>query len=59
MQNELTLSFERDLFQAVARFKQEHPGVLEDRTRQRKEREAHEAQMVRGSQGPHTPGSGD
>lgn len=55
--NSLPISFERDLFQAVARFKQEHPGVLEDRTRQRKEREAHEAQMVRGPHGTGAPGS--
>lgn len=55
--NSLPISFERDLFQAVARFKQEHPGTLEDRTRQRKEREAHETQMVHRPHGTGAPGS--
>lgn len=36
---ELPISFERGLYQAVIRFKQSHPGVLEDRTRERKEKE--------------------
>ncbi len=37
MQNEL-LTFERDLYRAVIRFKQDHPGVLEARTQERRER---------------------
>lgn len=35
----LPLVFERNLYQAVIRYKQEHPGELEERTRQRKDRE--------------------
>ena len=35
----LPLSFERNLYQAVIRFKQLHPGELEARTRRRRERE--------------------
>lgn len=34
--NSLPLTFERDLFNAVAKFKQEHPGVLEARTEERR-----------------------
>lgn len=37
MQNEL-LTFERSLYRAVVRFKQEHPGVLEARTEERRQR---------------------
>ena len=33
----LPITFERTLYQAVIRFKQEHPGALEARTRQRNE----------------------
>lgn len=36
---ELPITFERTLYQAVIRYKQEHPGALEARTKQRKERE--------------------
>lgn len=36
--NEIRISFERSLYQAVARFKRENPGVLEARTKQRTER---------------------
>ena len=36
MTNELPLTFERDLYRAVIRFKQEHPGVLEARTQERR-----------------------
>ena len=32
----LPYTFERDLYRAVARFKRDHPGVLEARTQQRK-----------------------
>ena len=39
MQTELPITFERALYQAVIRFKQEHPGALEARTEQRKEKE--------------------
>ena len=35
----LPFTFERTLYQAVIRYKQEHPGALEARTKQRKERE--------------------
>lgn len=38
MTNEL-LTFERDLYRAVIRFKQDHPGVLEARTKERKQHE--------------------
>lgn len=40
---ELSLTFERTLYQAVIRFKQEHPGALEARARQRNERRATDA----------------
>lgn len=40
--NELPITFERTLYRAVIRFKQEHPGALEARTQQRKERERRE-----------------
>lgn len=36
MQNEL-LTFERSLYRAVIRFKEEHPGELEARTKRRRE----------------------
>jgi hypothetical protein len=35
---DISITFERTLYQAVIRFKQEHPGALEARTRQRNER---------------------
>ena len=35
----MPLTFERSLYQAVIRFKEEHPGVLEERTKQRQDRE--------------------
>lgn len=35
---EMTIPFERDLYRAVIRYKQEHPGALEERTKQRKEK---------------------
>lgn len=37
--HELPLPFEREYWFACKRFKEEHPGVLEERTRLRKERE--------------------
>ena len=33
----LPFIFERNLYRAATQYKQEHPGVLEERTRQRKE----------------------
>lgn len=36
MTNDLPLTFERDLYRAVIRFKQDHPGVLEARTQERR-----------------------
>lgn len=36
---ELSLTFERSLYRAVIRFKQEHPGQLEAITKRRKELE--------------------
>ena len=33
---DLPITFERDLYRAVIRFKQEHPGVLEARTQERR-----------------------
>lgn len=42
MENRTMLAFERDLFRAVIRFKQEHPGVLEARTKEREEKERRE-----------------
>lgn len=38
MQNELPIIFERNLYRAVIRYKQEHPGALEARTEQRREK---------------------
>ena len=59
MENDLTISFERSLYQAVIRFKHDHAGVLETMTKQRKERCAKDAecpvqniQDVPGSQDP-------
>jgi hypothetical protein len=40
---DISITFERTLYQAVIRFKQEHPGALEARTRQRNERRATDA----------------
>lgn len=37
--HELPIAFERTLYRTVIRFKQEHPGTLEARTKQRKEKE--------------------
>ena len=37
---ETVISFERNLYRAVIRYKREHPGALEARTKQRKERNA-------------------
>lgn len=42
MQNELPITFERDLYRAVIRFKQEHPEALEARTKAREEKERRE-----------------
>lgn len=39
MQDGLSLTFERGLYQAVVRFKAEHQVELDERTRLRKERE--------------------
>lgn len=39
MPNDLPLTFERSLYRAVIRFKEEHPGELEERTKQRQDRE--------------------
>lgn len=39
MENRNLLAFERDLFRAVIRFKAEHPGALEARTKERQEKE--------------------
>lgn len=36
MQNDLPFIFERNLYRAVVRYKQEHPGELEERTKRRK-----------------------
>lgn len=36
---DLPLTFERTLYQAVIRYKQEHPGALEARTKERQEKE--------------------
>jgi hypothetical protein len=36
MENNLSISFERNLYRAVIRFKADHPGALEARTKQRK-----------------------
>ena len=35
--NDLPIGFERSLYQAVARYKREHPGDLEARTKRRRE----------------------
>ncbi len=48
MQNELPILFERDLYRAVIRYKQEHPGALELRTKQRKEKEGEKANVRSG-----------
>ena len=37
MQSGLNIAFERSLYQAVIRFKEEHPGELEARTKRRRE----------------------
>lgn len=37
---ETVSSFERSLYRAVIRYKREHPGALEARTKQRNERNA-------------------
>ena len=42
MQNGLSLSFERNLYRTVARFKAEHRELLEEKTRARKARESEE-----------------
>lgn len=39
MQKDLPIAFERSLYRAVIRFREEHPGVLEERTKQRQDRE--------------------
>ena len=38
MQHNLPLTFERNLYRAVIQFKQDHPGVLEARTEERRKR---------------------
>lgn len=40
MTNDLPLTFERTLYRAVIKFKQDHPGVLEARTEERRKRNA-------------------
>ena len=35
--SEISITFERALYHAVIRYKREHPGALEARTKQRKE----------------------
>ena len=40
MTKDLPLTFERNLYRAVIRFKQDHPGVLEARTEERRKRNA-------------------
>lgn len=45
--HELPITFERTLYRAVIRYKQEHPGALEARTKERKEREERERQKRR------------
>lgn len=37
MHTELPIIFERNLYRAVIRYKQEHPGALEARTKSREE----------------------
>ena len=39
MHTELPIIFERNLYRAVIRFKQEHPGALEARKKAREEKE--------------------
>ena len=55
----LSISFERSLYQAVIRFKQDHTGVLEARTKLRKERCAKDAegpvQNIQNHDGPQDP----
>lgn len=46
---ELPISFERGLYQAVIRFKQGHPGVLEDRTKRRRWNEQEKLRQQNGS----------
>lgn len=49
---ELSLTFERSLYRAVIQFKQDHPGVLEAVTKQRKEREKnHEGAVLQKTPG--------
>ena len=48
--HELPLLFEREYWFACKKFKEEHPGVLEERTRLRKEREKHDHQLERTGQ---------
>ena len=44
MQNDLPFIFERNLYRAVVRYKQEHPGELEERTKRRRMNEqSHES----------------
>lgn len=38
MTKDLPLTFERTLYRAVIQFKQDHPGVLEARTEERRKR---------------------
>ncbi len=42
MQNGLSLSFERNLYRTVTRFKAEHQELLDEKTRARKARESEE-----------------
>lgn len=42
MQPDIPIIFERNLYRAVIRYKREHPGTLEARTEQRKEKEMEE-----------------
>jgi hypothetical protein len=52
MENGLSLTFERGLYQAVARFKREHPGMLEARTKRREESDAEKKQSRGGPDRP-------
>lgn len=57
--NSLPLTFERDLFKAVAKFKQEHPGVLEARTAERRKTHECKGEALHGAGGRCTAGCGN
>ena len=55
---EMPITFERDLYRAVIRFKQAHPGALEERTKRRNGGETDGKQVcefVPGRSGEHHP----